>query len=220
MAAGVTLLRTCLGFRPMDAIPGWLVLDTTERGGVTLAAERGGELVGFSYAVPALAPDGPFLLSCGLAVRPVARSRGIGRRLKHAQRKAALDRGLTVIRWTADPLASSALRLYLSGLGARLVGYHARRYAGLRPEGRMPHDDVEVVWPLCGAGPPRSVGAPRELVEIPFDSRSLGDAEALGWRLRVRTSVVDLLATGQVGTGVVVDRSRRRSWLEFERGDG
>jgi predicted GNAT superfamily acetyltransferase len=141
LVAGLALLREALGFNALDAIPAWLALTTTEGGGLALCARAGGALVGFSYAVPALRPGGPHLFSCGLAVAPAWRGRGVGRRLKLAQRDRARALGIDRIRWTADPLAVPALRLYLSGLGARLVGYRAGMYDPVR---RTSNDDVEI----------------------------------------------------------------------------
>jgi predicted GNAT superfamily acetyltransferase len=200
---GVALLRDALGFSDADALPPWLALSTTEAGGLALAAFDERELIGFSYAVPGLSPAGPFLLSCGLAVAPAWRSRGVGRRLKLVQRQRALAAGITRIRWTADPLMAPALALYLSGLGARLVGYRAGLFDGLR---RTTNDDVEIEWTLTGAPPARPADA---VVEIPADPSCRSDR----WRRSVRRDMGRLLARGLVGVGVEVTGHRR--WVRF-----
>jgi predicted GNAT superfamily acetyltransferase len=203
LVAGVALLRDALRFRDADAIPPWLALATTEAGGVALAAFGDRELIGFSYAVPALSPTGPFLLSCGLAVAPAWRSRGVGRRLKLVQRQRALAAGIPRIRWTADPLMAPALALYLSGLGARLVGYRAGLFDGVRD---TTNDDVEIEWTLTDGPPVRPVDA---VVEIPADP-SCGSTH---WRRSVRRDMNRLLDRGFVGVGVEVIGHRR--WVRF-----
>jgi predicted GNAT superfamily acetyltransferase len=202
---GVALLRDALGFRNADAIPPWLALSTTEAGGVALAALAGRELIGFSYAVPGLSPAGPFLLSCGLAVAPAWRSRGVGRRLKLVQRDRALAAGIPRIRWTADPLMAPALALYLSGLGARLVGYRAALFDGVR---QTTNDDVDIEWTLIGGAPARPVD---EVVEIPADP----SCRSSRWQRSVRRDMNRLLARGLVGVGVEVTGHRR--WVRFGR---
>jgi predicted GNAT superfamily acetyltransferase len=218
LPAAARLLAEALGFSDRDAIPAWLMQDAIERGAVALGAYAGPELVGFSYAVPAVAADGrTFLFSSGLAVDPRRRGSGLGRRLKQAQRAEALARGYAVIRWTADPLSVPALRLYLSGLGARVVGYRPDAYRGVRDAGPIPHDDVDVEWRLDRASPGGSPVAHRA-VELPVDRMGLAPADAARWRRRVRDELYAGLADGWQGVGVRVDRAARRAWLDLAAG--
>lgn len=209
LVAGCELLAASLGFGPRDALPPWLVQTAAASGGIALGAFEEAALVGFSVAIPA-EPDA--LFSCGLAVDPAHRGRGVGRRLKLAQRGRALAAGRSVIRWTAEPLAVAPLSLYLSGLGARLVEYGADLYADVRPSDRV-QDDVMVEWRLSGA--PRGTGAPAASVEVPFDHRRLAAAELADWRMRVRRGMSRALGRGHVGTGVALDRASRRAWVLF-----
>jgi len=210
LVAGADLLAASLGFDERDAIPAWLMQTTAECGSLALGAFHDGVLGGFSYAVPC---GERALFSCGLAVLPGWRGRGVGRRLKLAQRDWALACGRTHIRWTADPLSARALTLYLAGLGARLTAYGAELYAAVRPSA-VPPDDVVVEWHLSGVCGDRH---PAACVEIPFDHAALDDAELLDWRLRVRRAMRRALADGAVGTGMAIDRAARRSWVLFER---
>ena len=209
---GTRLLADVLGFPARDAIPAWLAQDAGDAGAIVLAARADGRLVGFSIALPAF--DGPerSYFSCVLAVDARLRSRGIGRRLKLAQRDQAIARGVRVIRWRADPLNAAGLRLYLDGLGARLVGYRAELYAGVRVDDGVPHDDVDIEWRLEATAPAPADGA---RVELPWDAGALGRRAVLRWRLAVRSAVRDALAAG--GAGVSVERARdaRRAWLRF-----
>jgi predicted GNAT superfamily acetyltransferase len=203
LVAGLELLRASLGFNAADGIPAWLALTTTEAGGLALGAYAGRELIGFSYAVPALRPVGPHLFSCGLAVAPARRGQGVGRRLKLAQRDRARALGIDRIRWTADPLAAPALTLYLSGLRARLVGYRAGMYDAVRATS---NDDVEIDWHVREPPDARPIDA---LVEIPFDPSCRSPA----WRSSVRRQMSSLLREGLVG--IDVEARGHRRWVRF-----
>ncbi len=212
LAAGTQLLADALGFSPRDALPAWLAQDALEAGALVLAARARGGLAGFSVALPAFSGDERWYFSCGLAVAAGLRSRGIGRLLKLAQRDRALARGVDVIRWRADPLNAAGLRLYLDGLGARLTGYRADLYAGVRDDPAGPHDDVDVEWRLRGAVT-RNGDGPR--VELPWDAAALPAGDARRWRLAVRAGVREALAGERIGVGVERDPAARRAWLRF-----
>jgi predicted GNAT superfamily acetyltransferase len=208
LVAGCALLARALDFADRDAVAPWLVQTAAACGGLALAAFAGERLVGFSFA---LAAAGGELFSCGLAVEPPWRGRGVGWALKLAQRERALAQGCARIRWTADPLSAPALGLYLSGLGARLVAYEPELYADVRPAAVAP-DDVVIDWPLAAASAPAGSAS---RVEIPFDRRALDRVELRHWRLRVRNDMTRVLDAGAVGTGVAVDRGARRAWVVF-----
>jgi predicted GNAT superfamily acetyltransferase len=193
---GCALLARSLGFADRDALPAWLVQTAAGHGGLALIALAGGRPVGFSFA---LATGGDELFSCGLAVDEAWRGRGVGRRLKLAQRECALARGVRTIRWTADPLSVPALALYLGGLGARLVGYCPELYAAVRPAAG---DDVLIEWPLIG--PPASLPRPATRVEI-----------GPGRRREVRRAMTTALARGEVGVDVALDRLAGRAYVLF-----
>jgi predicted GNAT superfamily acetyltransferase len=193
---GCALLARSLAFSERDALAPWLVQTAAGHGGLALVALAGRRPVGFSFA---LATGGAELFSCGLAVEDGWRGRGVGRRLKLAQRECALARGLRTIRWTADPLSAPALALYLGGLGARLVGYCPDLYAAVRPSAA---DDVLIEWSLGGA--PDPLGRPATRVEI-----------APGRRREVRRAMTAALARGEVGVDVAVDRAAGRAYVLF-----
>jgi len=185
-------------------------------GGITLGAFAGGRLVGYSYALPGFDGARPFLLSCGLAVANEFGSRGVGEALKRAQARHARRAGYDVVRWTTNSLASQALNLYLSKLGARLVGLREDMYAGLRED--VFCDEVEIEWDLRQqAGGPR---ADSQTVEIPWDRAALARRSprlAREWVVAARTAMGELLAAGYVGTTVIADRHTERSWVRFDR---
>jgi len=206
---GCALLARALAFSERDALPPWLVQTSAAQGGLALGAFDASGLVGFSFALPGRPGE---LFSCGLAVDPPARGRGIARALKLAQRERALAAGVSVIRWTADPLAAPALALYLGRLGARLVAYEPELYAAVRDDA-VPPDDVALEWPLTASAP--IAQRPAERIEIPLDAPSLPRSDRLRWRMAVRRSMVRALDRGAVGTDVLVDRARARAWVLF-----
>ncbi|HEX8101235.1 MAG TPA: GNAT family N-acetyltransferase [Solirubrobacteraceae bacterium] len=215
MVAGAALLAASLGFSAADAIPAWAMQAAAESGGVVLAARDGGGLVGWSYATAAWEDGEAHLYSCGLAVVAGHRSRGVGRALKLAQRERALALGYRSIRWTADPLAAPALRLYLSGLGARMTRYRAGLFDGLRAADGVPLDDVEIEWRLDGDGDVDGREPARDRVEIPADRAALSPSEQLRWQIRVREAFARRLGEGAVGVGVDRDPGTGRCWVTF-----
>lgn len=206
LVAGCALLARSLAFSERDALPPWLVQTSAAHGGIALAALEGDRVVGFSFALPGHARE---LFSCGLAVDPACRGRGVGRHLKLAQRERALAIGATVIRWTADPLSARALSLYLGGLGARLTAYEPALYAAVR-DTAIPPDDVMIEWPLTERPLP---GPPAARIEIPLDAPALSIAERRRWRFDVRRAMAPELGRGAVGTDVAIDAGR--AWVLF-----
>lgn len=200
------LLARTLGFAARDAIPAWLMRTTDECGGVTLVADHEGAIVGVSYALPT---GDHALFSCGLAVAAAHRGRDLGAALKAAQRHEAIALGCSRIVWTTDPLNGRALRVYLSGLGAVLVGYRHGLHDGLREDPGYPQDDLEVVWHL--GDQPRLDRSAMPTVELPWSERGLET------RRRVRAEMSALLADGYMGCDVAVDPVGRRCHVGFAR---
>jgi predicted GNAT superfamily acetyltransferase len=200
LPAAADLLARTLGFDPQDAVPAWFMRTTDECGGLTLVAADD-RVVGVSYAVAGR----DHLFSCGLAVAPQYRGQRLGFALKVAQRREAIALGYSSIRWTTDPVNGRALRVYLSGLGARIVGYRAGMHDGLRADPGHPQDDLEVVWDLRRLP---ALRGERE-VELPWSSASRADRE------RVRHEMSALLADGYVGCDVRLEA--RRCHVAFAR---
>jgi len=95
-----------------------LVATTWAGGLLHLAETAAGEPVGFAYAFPALRGGAPHLHSDMVAVRPEHQKRGVGAKLKWAQRADALEAGVTLITWTYDPMQALNANLNLRRLGA------------------------------------------------------------------------------------------------------
>jgi predicted GNAT superfamily acetyltransferase len=245
LAGTLPLAAAGFGFGPEERIPRWLMHTTNSFGGFTLGAYAGSRLIGYAYGVPAFDGRESFVLVCGVAVDPAFESRGVGERLKRAERDEARRRGYRVIRWTTTPLGSRQLYLYLSKLSARIVRYHERFYDDAV---HMPFpDEVEIEWPsapqaavprAAATGPALTVtadagdghrrlqrieldriGDRSHLVEIPWDRARVSEPPQLAreWLLGVRTAMQQLLANGYRGTAVVADRACRRSFVRFDR---
>jgi chorismate synthase len=145
---------------------------TTWAGGLLhLAETAAGEPVGFAYAFPALRGGAPHLHSDMVAVRPEHQKRGVGERLKWAQRADALEAGVTLITWTYDPMQALNANLNLRRLGAVGVEF-LQDFYGVTTSALhhgLPTDRLLVRWELnaprvrqrAGEGElPRSVPAP------------------------------------------------------------
>jgi predicted GNAT superfamily acetyltransferase len=121
--ACLELQRTVWGFVETDDMvaPPLLILGNRYGGCVLVSEAPGGEIVGFSYAFLALdsEPDGGlFWWSHMTAVLTPYRGRSIGFGLKLAQRDAAIEAGIKLIRWTFDPLRAMNASFNIRKLGA------------------------------------------------------------------------------------------------------
>src|SRR6476619_6003891 len=111
-----------------DVVPPAVLIVSIKRGGILLGAfDEGDDLQGFVYSMPGLKDGRPMQWSHMLGVLPGARDAGLGRRLKLAQRDAALAMGLDLIEWTFDPL--QALNAHFNArLGAVVEEYEENVY--------------------------------------------------------------------------------------------
>jgi predicted GNAT superfamily acetyltransferase len=166
LEACVDLQRVVWGIGDLEITGPIQLIATLQAGAVCLVAEEeGGRVVGFCYAFPAVEEGRPHLHSDMLAVHPAARGRGLGARLKWAQRQEALRRGLPLVTWTFDPLQAGNARLNLRRLGATATGLVRDLYGTTTSplhHGR-PTDRLLVRWELespgvrerAGGRPPR-----------------------------------------------------------------
>ncbi|MFI6482078.1 GNAT family N-acetyltransferase [Nonomuraea sp. NPDC050663] len=170
-----------------------------------------GEMVGASVGFLA---DGNALHSHVTGARP---GMGIGTLIKRHQRQWCLERGITAIRWTFDPLVRRNAYFNLVKLGARPEEYLEDFYGEMadavnagdpsdrllavwrldrEPEG-VPHG--EAVEALDGEGRVHDTDAPLVLVATPDDIEKLRTAEpdqARDWRLAMREVLGGLMAAG------------------------
>jgi chorismate synthase len=117
--ACVGLQREVWGLSDLEITSAIQMIATVHAGGLLLVAEAASQgIVGFSYGFAAWSDGGPHLHSDMLAVLEAWRGRGVGQRLKWAQREAMLARGLDLVAWTFDPMRAKNARLNLRHLGA------------------------------------------------------------------------------------------------------
>lgn len=104
-------------------------------------------------------------------VSPAARGRNVGFAIKLHQRAWAMQRGVSTIAWTFDPLVSRNAWFNITKLGALPVEYLPNFYGGMQDviNGTDDSDRLLVRWELAGpaataasAGLPRTGGAPAE----------------------------------------------------------
>lgn len=149
--ACVGLQREVWGLADVEITSAIQLIATTWAGGVVhLAETASGEAVGFAYAFAALRGGVPHLHSDMVAVRPEHRKRGLGLRLKWAQRADALEAGLRLITWTYDPLQALNANLNLRRLGAVGTEFHENFY-GVTTSALhhgLPTDRLLVHWEL------------------------------------------------------------------------
>ncbi|KQR24868.1 GNAT family N-acetyltransferase [Deinococcus sp. Leaf326] len=139
-----------------------------------------------------------------LGVHPDVQRQGLGERLKRFQQTWCLERNVTRVTWTFDPLLLANAHLNIHRLGAVAVAYHPNYYGEMGGiNAGVPSDRFEVVWSLdraqvhapWTAGPaidPLQEDLPTSLpgalaVHVPRDYyRLLRDdpALALEWRRR------------------------------------
>jgi predicted GNAT superfamily acetyltransferase len=97
-------------------------------GGLVLGAFDGDRLVGFNNCMPGIRDGKPYWHSHMLAVAKDYQNAGIGAKLKLEQRAVALERGITLIQWTFDPLQAKNAYLNIEKLGVIVRRYEVELY--------------------------------------------------------------------------------------------
>lgn len=147
----VLLQRAVWGLSDLEITSAIQLIATTHAGGMLhLAESPGGQAVGFAYAFPAIRGGRPHLHSDMLAVLPEYQQRGVGVRLKWAQREDALAAGIDLMTWTYDPLQARNAHLNLRRLGGEAVLFLENFY-GITTSSLhhgLPTDRLLVRWSL------------------------------------------------------------------------
>lgn len=147
----VLLQKAVWGLADLEVTSALQLAAGTHCGGILQLAEtEDGTAVGFAYAFPALRGGTPHLHSDMLAVLPEHQQKGVGVRLKWAQRDEAMARGVALITWTFDPLQARNANLNLRRLGAVAAefvpNFYGRTSSALHHG--MPTDRLLVRWDL------------------------------------------------------------------------
>lgn len=143
---------------PLTVVPAHLLITVQRHGGLVLGAfDPGGQMIGFLFGFPGrVAPDNLAIqgrlewqhCSHQMGVVPQWRGRGVGYRLKLAQRDWALSQGYELVTWTYDPLQAPNGVLNLGKLGA-VCRCYLRDLYGQIADGLnvgLPTDRFEVAW--------------------------------------------------------------------------
>jgi chorismate synthase len=160
--ACVLLQRAVWGLSDLEITSAIQLIATTHAGGMLHVAEtEEAQPIGFAYAFASLRGGVPHLHSDMLAVLPEFQRRGIGLRLKQAQREEALARGVDLITWTFDPMQARNANLNLRRLGASAAEFLEDFYGATSSDLHhgLPTDRLLVRWDLAS---PRAVQRARE----------------------------------------------------------
>jgi predicted GNAT superfamily acetyltransferase len=144
-----------------------------------------------------------------LAIKPGLRGLGLGARLKWFQRDWCLERGLTKVRWTYDPLRAINAGLNIGVLGAVADEYFINYYGEMPGmNAGLPSDRIMAVWHLDsqrvtaldqGIEETANTYTELERLQIPKDIDALlfqNPDAALAERLRVRDAMMGYFADG------------------------
>lgn len=119
-------------------------------GGTVIGAEAAGQLVGFCFGMAAWREGELWLWSHMAGVRPAFQGRGVGLKLKLAQREWALSKGFCRMAWTFDPMQSGNANFNFNRLGTTARNYSVNHYGDMQDgiNAGMASDRLEAQWQL------------------------------------------------------------------------
>lgn len=125
----IELQREAFALPDLEISPRRHLIVTRRAGGWTLGAFVGDEMVGFVHHMIALRGHDEIIgYSHMMAVARAFQNRGVGSRLKWAQRERALREGRRFIKWTWDPMQARNAHFNLNRLGVRVRSYEVNFY--------------------------------------------------------------------------------------------
>ena len=218
--ACVRLQREAFGLPDLELSPRRHLVVARAAGGWVLGAFDGDALVGFVLHLAAARGAEVIGYSHMMAVAPGQQNRGVGARLKWAQREHALAEGRRLIRWTWEPMRARNAHFNLNRLGVVVRAYAADFYGtdyAATPEEQgarrgLASDRLSAEWELrsprvealARGQQPASPGAPAAAVEIPPDWNALVRQDPAAARrelLRAREGFQRAFADGLVCAG-------------------
>ena len=127
----VDLQREAFGLPDIEITPRRHLIVSRQAGGWTLGAFVADRMVGFVHHLAAVRPDNEvFGYSHMMAVARAYQNKGVGARLKWAQRERALAEGRRYIKWTWDPMQARNAHFNLNRLGV-VVDTYADNFYGV-----------------------------------------------------------------------------------------
>ncbi|MBV9625872.1 MAG: GNAT family N-acetyltransferase [Acidobacteria bacterium] len=176
-------------FSDADLVPGQIFVVAERTGGQVIGAFDRSRPVGFVLAFAAIRDRRFYLHSHMAAVLPAYQNRGIGRRLKLAQRDDALARSIDLIEWSFDPLQLKNAHFNIVRLGATVREYVPNLYGRTSSplHSGIATDRLVAQWwirhPRVAAilaGKPPKPAQSAQPISVPLNIRELveGDPEA------------------------------------------
>jgi predicted GNAT superfamily acetyltransferase len=226
MRVCVALQRIVWGYTELETVPDHIFVVAAKTGGQVVAAFDADMPVGFVLAFPALRKGQAYLHSHLLAVLPEYQNRGVGRRLKLAQRDEALARGIDLIEWTFDPLQLKNAYFNIAKLGAIVRRYIPDLYGRTSSplHGGLPTDRLVAEWRLRSprvqsrlSGKPGAESKSREQIAVPASIQDLCRADpekAEQIQLQLRRDFERLIAEGRAAVGFRLDQKQGVYLLE------
>ena len=126
----LALQREAFGLPDLELSPRRHLIVSRQAGGWTLGAFAGDRMVGFVHHLAAVRGNEIFGYSHMMAVAKDYQNKGVGARLKWAQRERALGEGRKLIKWTWDPMQARNAHFNLNRLGA-IVDTYAENFYGI-----------------------------------------------------------------------------------------
>jgi len=151
----VYLQREAFGLPDLELSPRRHLIVSRAAGGWTLGAFVAERMVGFVHHLAAVRANSEiFGYSHVMAVAKDYQNKGVGARLKWAQRERVLGEGRKLIKWTWDPMMSRNAHFNLNRLGAIVDTYSDNFYGmdyNLDQAVGLPSDRLSATWHLDSA---------------------------------------------------------------------
>src|SRR5215218_6833547 len=150
----VQLQREAFGLPDLELSPRRHLIVSRRAGGWTLGAFAGDRMVGFVHHLAAVHGSEISVYSHVMAVAKDYQNKGVGARLKWAQRQRALGEGRAFIKWTWDPMRARNAHFNLNRLGATVDTYAENFYGidyddpALTERTGLPSDRLFATWNL------------------------------------------------------------------------
>ena len=166
----VALQREAFGLPDLELSPRRHLIVSRQAGGWTLGAFVADRMVGFVHHLAAVRGNEISGYSHVMAVAKDYQNKGVGARLKWAQRERALSEGRKLIKWTWDPMLARNAHFNLNRLGATVESYLDDFYGidyGADERLGLPSDRLSAAWKIDSD----RVHALAKGLEAPFEGK-------------------------------------------------
>lgn len=131
-----------------EAVPAHFMISIADNGGLVLAAYLNEEIIGFALGIAARDDGKIYHYSHMVGVKRRYQDKGVGFKLKLAQREWAIKNNLDLIMWTFDPLQGRNAYFNFAKLGVICRKFYKNYYGEMRDELNrgMISDRFKVEW--------------------------------------------------------------------------